>query len=144
MSDIVHISTIDVKGKIDPMGGEFSKGTLANSEGNFESAVVRFSSFEIVIAPTTKSFNELYIECKERIEMFGGFFVVDMGKNHLLYKEQRGFTGKKKETFSMLLMVEGKTKSYLLEGKGIMLNPIVQLEDAQKALAVAKTFEPAD
>lgn len=144
MSNVIHISTTHVKGTINSMGGEYVKGTLVNADGSFESAVIRFPSFEVVIVPTTKSFEELYAEYKEKTEVFGDFFVIEMGKNHVFYKEQRGFSGRKIETYMVILLKEGKHKSYLLEGKGLMLNPILQEEDAKKALAIARTFEPAD
>ena len=144
MSTSIHISTIDVKGTIDPMGGEYVKGTVVNSEGNFESALIRFSNAELVIVPTTKSFEELYSEYRERSEVFGNIQEIEKEKHFVLYKELRGFAGRKKETYTLLWLKPGKTKTYLLEGKGRMLDQMGSLEEAQKAMAIAKTFEPAD
>jgi hypothetical protein len=144
MSNTIHISTIDVKGTIDPMGGEYGKGTVVNSEGNFESAVIRFPSFEVAISPTTKSFEELYSEYKERSEIFGNIKEIERGRNYILYKELRGFAGRKKETYTLLFLQSGKKKTYLLEGKGRMLDPMMNPEDARKALAIARSFVSAD
>jgi hypothetical protein len=144
MSNTIHISTADVKGTIDPRGGEYMKGTLVNSEGNFETAVIQFSLFEVVISPTTKSFQELYSEYRERSEVFGNIEPVEFSAHHVLYKELRGFAGRKKETYVLLWLKTGKTKNYLLEGKGRLLEPVSTEADARKALEVIRTFEPAD
>lgn len=144
MSNTIHISTIDVKGKINPLEGEYVKGTLVNSEGNFETAVIRFSTFEVVIAPTTKSFKELYTEYKERNEVFGHVEAMEFSAHHVLFKMQRGFAGHKKETFTLLWIKAGATKTYLLEGKGRLLEAMSTEADAHKAVQVAQSFEPAD
>lgn len=138
------ISTTDVKGAIDVQDGELTKGTLVNSEGNFESAVVRFEKFELVILPTTKSFQELYSEYREKSEIFGNIEEVERTTHSILYKELKGFGGHKMESYIMLYLAQGKAKTYLLEGKGRMLLPLQQAADALKALAIARTFEPAD
>lgn len=137
------IDTKDVKGTIEADGASIGNTTLHNDEGEYDVPNVDYDGFGFLIAPTSKSFEEVWTAAESNLTAFGSYESIEKKENAIFYKEIVDFAGKKEEGYNFLVLIKGSDKNYLIEGEGENpLKPIMNKEDAEKAFKAALTFKP--